>query len=248
MKAIAFSILAIFFSSFLARAQRTSARAELSLTAGGEAVAVLSDSVQLTAIPGPDGFCQVRQSFLVKSSQTQAEGIMAGAGLYSEQRDSVGKLFVDLKAEAEQLPGRKNKDFKRFEFVGWVHRSRLVSSTLPEQEISEALAEKNKGVQEQRLNALYQSEGFVLKETPELNFRVQRLGGTQADEDAPMRIMVVNRAGGGVIAVVCNGGFMELPKVKETRSEHGWTIHYLQKPSPAIHSAVVEAGLSFMPL
>jgi len=230
------------------QAQLTSTRAELSAEPGGEPIAVLSDSVRVLAIPQPDRFCRVSQSFLVKVSDTEDGSVRAGAGLFNEQKDSVGKLFVDYKADLEPLKGKKYKNYARFEFKGYVHRGRLISSTIPEEEIAEALGEKNKGKQEARLGELYAKEGFVLKETGELSVRVQRMGGPEATEEDAMRVMVVSRAGGAVIGVVCNGGHLELPKVKETRTEQGWTMYYLQKPSAAIHEAVVEVGLSFMPL
>lgn len=246
MKISAFFAILLFGSPLWS--QRTSSRAELLTSPGGEPMAVLSDSTRLTALPNADNYCKVRQAFLVRAEEVEGETIRSGAGLYSLGRDSVGKLFVDLKAESTVLAGKKFKGYRRFELEAWVHRSRLIASTIPEIEVAEALSEKNKSVQEERLNSLYEREGFEKKETAELVVWVQRMGGADVPEDSPFRIMVVNRNGGATIAVVCNGGYIELPKVKETRSEHGWTIHYLQKPSPAIHEAVVELGLGFMPL
>jgi hypothetical protein len=227
-------------------AQVTKPNAEFYKQPGGTLLYTATDSVPVHTMPAADGFFNTSSLWLVAGTG-DVDALAPGTVLYGMEGQALGKVQAEtFVADASTAPGKFRKSHTLVRLEGYLHQSRLNESTVPELAIPALMQAKGMD-QRKQMDRIRNSWKTV--ETDDLIGYLAMDRGARVDPKPEMKMALVFKPGQAQpFAVVSRGIALQLPKVKETKTEGDLYFYYFQKPNAAVHEAVDNLVLPFLPL
>jgi hypothetical protein len=240
-------LLYAFLSLTLAQAQYADSRLEVLSQAGGAPLFEVKDSTRLCVLPIEEEWFAVSGVFLVESDKVGESMVAKGTELFNLKKEKVGEVLSDIDGvEMQAMTERKFRNYSKLILSGTAHKNRFVSASVPELEIENTLKDKNRGRQEERFTALFESEDFEKREEDEFFYYVKRFENCGFETEPAFRLILVLK-GSLPYCVITNGTKFNAPKLKEVRDVSGYTFSYFQKPNEKNHEQIVNAMYTYLP-
>lgn len=227
-------------------AQMTKPNAEFYNKPGGQLLYTATDSVQVHTVPAKDGFYTTSSLWLVPGTG-DVDALSAGTTLFNLEGRAVGKVQAEtFVADASTAPGKFRKSHTLIRLEGYLHQSRLNEATVPELAIPAMLQAKG---MEQRKQMDRIRNTWKTVETDDYLAHLALDRGARVDNKDELKMALVFKPGQAQPFVVVSRGIaLQLPKVKETKTEAELYFYYFQKPNAAAHEAVDNLILPYLPL
>lgn len=244
------AVLTLIMLAPVLKAQELSRQAEVLKSPRGEEVFRLEKGQEVyTYPPDKDGWYKVSKLVYLKPAAVSGREVLGGSTLYDKDEKAIGETLRTFRLkELDTLSGFRSSDRIKAVAEGYLFKTRIEESTIPERRIEEILNLRNRGEQQERFTRLWDEYDVGEREFGEFTARVIRERNTTVDKESDFRIIVVFRGSTTPYAVITNKHVIDLPKVKAERKDGDFTFRYAYKPSDRQRKTMDDILYTFLAL
>ncbi len=222
---------------------------QLLSAARGDAAFELNAGEHIYTYQGEDGWYKARKMVYLKAADIDENRLRAGAKLYNEDEEEIGKSIVELKLyELDTIEAFRGDNSYRAIIQGYVFETKLEDGSVPEERLGAIMATKNRTQQQEMFAELWANNEAENEEVGEYNVWVIYENDKTTRENKDFRLIMVFRGKATPYAVITNDHEVELPKVKEVWEDGEFKIQYLFKASASQKEKIEELIYKYLAL
>ncbi len=232
MKKLVLLALALCHASL--HAQFTEEKVKVLDAIQGEALFSLEGELELYSFADEDGWYRVRREVYLKPGDIVEDKFLeTGTELLNKSGEVIGECLQRVKlVESRKLEGFRSKD--RFQAIveGYLFKTKLADNSLPEKRVEDLLSERNRTVQQEGFQQLFEALKWEKREFEDLNAYVYREQHKTLSEEKDFRIVVIFKGEASPYAVITKDhDNISPPKIKAEWEDGPYRIIYFYKPT-----------------
>jgi len=226
-------LLALVLIGNLAMAQYLEEKTSVLDKRNGLPLFELNEGESIYTSQPDEGWYKVSKKVWVDPANLADGKLLPSAKLLDKEGEVIGMTLSEVKAfEVKEVERYRGKDYQTAIIKGYVFKTKITDSSIPEERVEELLAMKNRREQMDGFADLFKKYQFEEREFEDLTVRVLRASNTTTSDESDFRLILIYRSETSLYAVITNDHIINAPKIKDEWEEDSFRIIYFYKPTP----------------